>query len=529
MEKNFLKKSPYAGDYLIPKLESMVGNLTDDPGAFLVLTQCQQTTLGPGLGAPLLRELDVNRITVDGKPTDASGPIPEAFVSFSIEFAFFPNFTGSKAQPNVFSNNLLENIRELSGTKPCIRIAGRHSKDYTIYDASSRAPVKGTVVPEKSRDYSTILSIGPSYFDSYSIFSDTKYIYGFNLGKNGTIARQSLLATVPLACKVLGNDKLLYWEFGNEPDLFKTSAQGAARPADWNEQDYVNEWLAGTRAIRDVMRTACPGMATNAAFKWIAPLFAGTDNDLDPVTAWNSGLNRDGIIGQVSMHNYIADPSKPGVTLAANSLSNQGAPGLSNTFGAALWSLDFNLYCASQNIKRVFMHQGTDYRYSAWQPISTPRTSKGTKPPYYGSIAVAAMLGDLTNGATQVKHIPLSSETEAAYATYKNDVLHSIMVINMAPYDYTPSAPRARPEKKYSFQVPPSCAGIGVVQRLLANGSNAITGVTWNGLSYNYELHEGKPVLLGNVTKDEITWVGQDGVFNVNVSDSSAAMVRLEC
>lgn len=104
-------------------------------------------------------------------------------------------------------------------------------------------------MPEKSRDYPTILSIGPSYFDSYSSFSSTKYIHGFNLGKNGTAARASLIATVILVCKALGNDKLLYWEFGNEPDLFKTSAQGAPRPADWSEQDYVNEWLAGTRAI----------------------------------------------------------------------------------------------------------------------------------------------------------------------------------------------------------------------------------------------------------------------------------------
>lgn len=111
----------------------------------------------------------------------------------------------------------------------------------------------------------------------------------------------------------------------------------------------------------------------------------------------------------------------------------------------------------------------------------------------------------MTNGTTQVKQLPLSSETEAAYATCKNDVLHSIMVVNMAPYDYSPSAPQARPEKKYSFQVPTSCAGIGIVQRLLANGSNAITGMTWNGLSCNYELQERKPVLLGNVMKDEIT------------------------
>lgn len=48
-----------------------------------------------------------------------------------------------------------------------------------------------------------------------------------------------------------------------------------------------------------------------------------------------------------------------------NSLYNQGRPGLSNTFGAALWAVDFNLYSASVGIKRVHMHQGTNYRVCA--------------------------------------------------------------------------------------------------------------------------------------------------------------------
>lgn len=47
-----------------------------------------------------------------------------------------------------------------------------------------------------------------------------------------------------------------------------------------------------------------------------------------------------------------------------NSLYNQGKPGLSNSFGAALWGVDFNLYAASVGVRRVHMHMGTDYRVS---------------------------------------------------------------------------------------------------------------------------------------------------------------------
>jgi len=63
----------------------------------------------------------------------------------------------------------------------------------------------------------------------------------------------------------------------------------------------------------------------------------------------------------------------------------------------------------------------------------------------------------------------------------------------------------------------------------MANGSDAITGITFNGLSYNYELDLGKPRLVGNVTKDEIIWVGEDGIFGVKVPYSSAALVQLSC
>jgi hypothetical protein len=58
----------------------------------------------------------------------------------------------------------------------------------------------------------------------------------------------------------------------------------------------------------------------------------------------------------------------------------------------------------------------------------------------------------------------------------------------------------------------------------LANGSDAITGITFDAWSYNYELAQGKPVRLGNVTYGEATVV-KDGVVAVDVPDSSAALL----
>lgn len=213
-----------------------------------------------------------------------------------------------------------------------------------------------------------------------------------------------------------------------------------------------------------------------------------------------------------------------------NSLYNQGAPRLSDAFGAALWGLDFNLYIASKSIKRSHMHMGTNYRYASWQPISTQKAPIATKPPYYANIAVAASLGNLTASDVRVRNLPLPKEREAAYAIYNDETLKRVVVINMDAYNYTSGEDGVeRPETTYSFIVPAACAGEGIVQRLTANGSDAITGVTFNGYSFNYELDGGKPSLLNNVTSNEGIVVEDDGLLNVVVPHSSAAVVQINC
>lgn len=310
---------------------------------------------------------------------------------------------GNISHPNTFSSNLLNNIALYTGTKPYIRVGG-NTQDYAIFNASLSQATYGIIDPAKSPDYPTTLQIGPSFFESYSTFPGTRYIHGFNLAKNGSVARNALLASVPYACHALENGKLAHWELGNEPDLYKTSSQGPVRPVSWNESDYVSEWLNGTRVIRAAMalEAACPNLTTQALYTHYAPSFGGTANSLSAVKTFRAGLDQDADIALISSHNYISGATSPGVTLQdtlmnhdvivasvakqiaefealkalsgalepglrfvlgeTNSLYNQGKPGLSDSFGAALWGVDFGLWCASQGIGRVHFHQGTNYR-----------------------------------------------------------------------------------------------------------------------------------------------------------------------
>jgi hypothetical protein len=110
------------------------------------------------------------------------------------------------------------------------------------------------------------------------------------------------LDTVPLACRALRDGKLAYWELGNEPDLYKTSSQGIVRPSNWTETDYVDEWLTKTRDIRRTLSEACPELATDDKYKYIAPSFAGISNSLKPITTWQDGLDTDHNIALNSEH-----------------------------------------------------------------------------------------------------------------------------------------------------------------------------------------------------------------------------------
>lgn len=175
-------------------------------------------------------------------------------------------------------------------------------------------------------------------------------------------------------------------------------------------------------------------------------------------------------------------------------------------------------------------------QYQSWQPVDTNNTAKGTKAPYYGNVAAAAALGDLTATPVSVASIPLSSDMEAAYAVYVSGRLRRLVAINMHSYNSTVDGagvsplpkPDPRPSRPFSFLVGDQDHQLNAgVRRLMANGSDAITGITFDGWSYNYELDYGKPVKLNNVTTGE-TLASQKGVLTVAVPDSSAVILDLE-
>ena len=149
------------------------------------------------------------------------------------------------------------------------------------------------------------------------------------------------------------------------------------------------------------------------------------------------------------------------------------------------------------------------------------------------------MLGQTSKQQVSISNIILGSDVaESAYAAHYVNGHHSglarIMVLNMHTYNTTEDGagldpladPSPRPVRTYTFAVDSDVRdGSKVqIQRLMANGSDAITGITFDGYSYNWDLKMGKPVRLSNVTIGETATV-QNGKVSVDLPDSSGALL----
>lgn len=218
----------------------------------------------------------------------------------------------------MFSDNLLNNLGNIIGSKPYIRVGG-NTQDYALLNESLPVATFGIVNPARSPDYPTTLYLGPSFFESYRTWPGVKFSHGFNLGLGGNNSAgwESLIKTIPYACKALEGGNLYWWEYGNEPDLYSTSSQGPVRPPTWNESTYVAQWLNGTAAIKEGIAKHCPSLKSST-YGYLAPSFAGINNHLKPLTTWQDGLDVNKDIKLISSHKYGSAPALVQTDLIAN-------------------------------------------------------------------------------------------------------------------------------------------------------------------------------------------------------------------
>lgn len=325
------------------------------------------------------------RINIDA--TRTLGAIPDNFTGLGYEIS------------SVATNNLLSSanhtyvqlVRTL-GSRGVIRIGGNTS-DYSRFDPQGKlvSTPKGSVINQES-----LRQLG-SFLDA----TGWQLIWGLNLG-SGT--QQNAIDEAREVVKI-AKDKLLAFEIGNEPDLF---AHEGHRPHGYSYEDY----LADYRRFKSALRAALPGTplaGPDAALDndWVQRFAKDEGSDLkllthhyyrggarNPASTLDLLLHRDPkLISLLQSLNDISQQAHlPFRICETNSFSGGGKPGVSNTFGSALWTLDYMLTVAWGGGSGVNIETGVNQLnfISSYSPIDD--NGKGTysaAPDYYGMLAFA--------------------------------------------------------------------------------------------------------------------------------------------
>jgi hypothetical protein len=216
----------------------------------------------------------------------------------------------------------------------------------------------------------------------------------------------------------------------------------------------------------------------------------------------------------------------PYVLREMSSIGPIGMPGVSDTFGASLWTLNFFLYAASLGIQSVQMHMTDNSNASAWSPIPIyGHDTSFVRPQYYAHAAVAQLIGN-GNGTTQISALKTGNVNSdykgriRVYTTYASDNLQAVVMIN------SKEANTSSDKGWFSFNLNMGSANANkdvYLSYLSAPGAESQTDVTWNGL--HYDDVTGNSTLVDD-TENRFKLDGS-GRITVQVRDSQAVVANL--
>ncbi|OBT44545.1 hypothetical protein VE00_04882 [Pseudogymnoascus sp. WSF 3629] len=426
-------------------------------------------------------------------------PLNRQLISVSIEFCYSVDFLGAAKSPNLFSRQLLQNVKDISGTLPIIRLGG-NTQDKAAYCENCPESMNSTYAPGSTEAIDISFSKGLFTAMNENMPSNQEYIFGLNLGRNDIEVPKAELRA---ALKYLDQSKVVAYELGNEPDHFTMASYGFRSKDTWNMAAYVQQtldWL--------------PQLSSGKSFQYgsIAASPAAP-SDFTLVQALQFGVSKLKQVTIFSSHAYQADVCTPahgelvkienyvnhlkteqyysayiGEIAAAKSLGKtyhmgetssaacHGKDGVSNTMGGLLWTIDYSFYMATIGLDRIFFHNGRgDYFYSFWEPIggSTSNSQPHINPQYYSLLFHASAISGLNSPRIhRVAH--LDTHDLAHYAIYSGDQLKKMVILNTQLYNSTTDT---RPAKHVDLS---SIFGNKLtVKRLTAPNTIAKTGVTW--------------------------------------------------
>ncbi|KAK7032967.1 glycoside hydrolase family 79 protein [Favolaschia claudopus] len=465
-------------------------------------------------------------ITIPRAPDENAPFVSKSLISFSIEQDRWPDWAGSS-----FFLNTLENIRGITGAPPDIRI-GANSEDKTNFSfdvkyAEALFPAPSATVPYPE---ATNITVGNGFYQLIQRMPrGTHVTWGVPLGPlNATAAVLEAKAIMNAfnspVCKAAGIT-LDYLEIGNEADLYKNNG---FRPSSYSSSQYVQEWTALATNVSNAVKLSKTGT------KFLVGSFAGSSSKttgFSPQAIYSEGVLESepgSLIAAFSEHHYsgsfcagngglLSDlmtksTIRTNITIyttdveathargldyilgETNSYACHGAPGVSNTAGAALWGLDYALFSTQIGISQVFFHVGIGFKYNLIQPISLTRSildgsplpspsPPHVQPLYYANVIAAELRG--SQAKVQISEISIDHPQIAGYVAFEGSKLVRAVFINSKAF-FAESANRTSVHLDFALDGP-SPPRTMTIKRLAIGHADDVSGLTWGGQTYETE------------------------------------------
>lgn len=402
-----------------------------------------------------------------GVTSNVSVPVNGGFFGLSIEMSVANQVLGRNSTLlQVTFLNLMANLIERAGWVQ-VRVGGNSQESAELVSSLPN----GTMLAKDTNNTS-----GPTSTPPLEYTLDLLYTMG-NISKltnthwylgipfiNANVQNVSL-AIMEHGQSILGNH-LIGMQAGNEPDLY---AAHGHRPSNYSQSDYFGEigslvqQIANDQSIptknnmllvpsiqvtwtpESVWNTGIVGAYSSSLYALAverypsdncAALFPSLGTPQNPQDIFINYLQHNAsttlVTSYVNSSAFALQNQKPFIMFETNSASCSGFPGISNSFGAALWGLDWALTMAYNNFTAALFHVGgQNAYYNPFTPPPTNQTKYGAEwtvgPIYYSALVMAELLGP--QNKSQVSDITQNINTPI-YAIYENGAPTKLALFN---------------------------------------------------------------------------------------------------
>ncbi|KAI1846980.1 hypothetical protein JX266_006855 [Neoarthrinium moseri] len=476
---------------------------------------------------------------------------------------------------------LLGHIGDVTGKAPPIRVGGNTADQTYQHDS---LPTGNNSVAIPSPLTAKQFNITPAWYETWGNYfpEGTDLIYTLNLAVN-TSAWANAVAQAEAAHAALGQ-KLTSFELGNEIDHFINKHW---RDATWGVHTYIEQFrnLTGQITGSDWYKAASnPPKFQSGVFAdppWVPDQQDEIDDfSIENLTAVETAQDRE-IISSYATHLYpqstcdtkrwyrmrldllsnhttlwlnvsqyvpqVAAADAAGAPLVmgeTNSVSCSGKSGISDTFGAALWGVDYVLMAASIGFQKVYFHLGAQSEYSSFTPVEYDLKGEhlvpGIRAGWYGHYFVSKVAAATNNESLSIAAIPdANSSSLSGYAVYggTQKTLKKLVFLDMGVWngteglsnpstlsatDGTVFSEGARPNSTLQITTP-WCSGRAVkVTRLTGPGTNAKSNVAVSGVTFDPETGA-----KSGAEATETTTVGATGLVTVTMTRADGVLLEV--